>query len=200
MNLRKLLPCLAAIAVALCAAGGVRAAAIVNGDFGTGNLTGWSASSWGGPGGVGVVTSPAPPDGTYCASLWAGPNGTSQLVTGNTQGFYAHVGDVLSFEYQGTYTAGESGLSAKVIGSGGYGGGYLLYPPGNSVQALSSQWQSASFQFGASGIYYLDFEVQEAALGQIDFYVADVQLTPEPASMGLLAAGLGALLIRRRIG
>ena len=189
MNLRNLLPCFAAIAVALCGVGVVQADAIVNGDFGTGDLTGWTTG-----GAVSIVTSPAPPEGTYCASLWAGPSGLSEL----NNNFYASAGDVVSFEYQGTGAPGESYVWALLVGNGGAPMTYMF--AGYSSTVLSAQWQIASCEIWSSGYYNFQFAADEGLSGQVDMYIADVWLTPEPATTGLLAAGLGTLLLRRRIG
>lgn len=185
MNLRKLLPCLAAVVVAICAAGAVRADAIVNGGFETGGLTGWWIGSYGG--GAAVVTSPLPFEGSYCASVWGTSTGGWGAI--NTS-FHANAGDILSFECQGTGIPDAFGFDANV--------GSAIHPThdilnGWGFQMLSTQWQYESYQFNVSDNYDLEFYVS----GPADFYIDNVQLTPEPASMGLLAFGTLVLLCRR---
>lgn len=176
----------------LLVAGGVRADAIVNGGFETGDLTGWQTATFGGPGGAGAVTTLAPYAGIYCVHLWASDYGTTELY----QTFHANKGDVLSFEYEGDGLAGESNFEVW-IGSSTYGG-YDIFN-GNGFTMLGSLWSEATWTSPAAGDYSLVFLAGEGGpSGCMDVYLDTVQLVPEPASMGLLAVALTALIARRR--
>jgi hypothetical protein len=187
MNLRNLLPYLAAIMVALCWAGGVRADAIVNGGFETGDLTGWTT---GGNGSVSVVTT-NPYEGNYCALMQTGGSGEMMW----SQLFNASANEVISFAWRGVGDAGPgyTNAFANIYGPYIYGG-VTLYdetdlPP-------SSAWQVYSYEVPTTGSYSVLFDT--GGDSTVQFYFDDVQVTPEPASVGLLAVGLSALLLRRK--
>jgi hypothetical protein len=191
--------CLAAAAVALCAADSARANAIINGNFATGDLTGWTTNS-GGFGSVSVGSVPAPYAGSYdAAMICPGPG-----AVGMSQAFFANAGDILSFEYQydiqvpGRY---DSGLVEAVLRNGFIGTSMVYVISGGGHDLISDQWQEAFYQFPATGNYSIAFQaMNNSGFGSafVALYVDDVQLTPEPATLGLLGVGLAALLARRR--
>jgi hypothetical protein len=188
MNLQKLLPCLAAVVVALCAAGVVKADAIFNGDFGTGDFTGWNCGGVGG--GFAVVTSPAPPEGTYCASVWGTPTGGwAELF----QPFNAKPGDILTFYFQGNANPEESAFTVFLSFPGG---GTIDLFNGQGEQDVTTQWQFETYDsFFRTGQYWVAFIVS----GTANIYVSDVQITPEPTTLGLLSAGMAAFVLRRKL-
>jgi len=187
MNLRNLLPCLAAIAVALCAAGGARADIIVNGGFELGNLTGWTAIGYGA---ANIITN-NPYEGNYCALLTTGGN-WEELVFAT---FYASAGEEISFAWRGVGDADPGYANAIAIISGPYiYGGMMLYD--ETGLPASAAWQVYSYEAPTTGSYQVGFYT--SGDNTVQFYFDDMQVTPEPASMGMLAVGLSALLLRRK--
>ncbi len=187
MNLRKLLPCLAAIAVVLCSVGVVQADAIVNGGFETGDLTGWSG---GGPGAENVVTT-SPYDGKFCALVSA--KGNWEVLWSPL--FSAAAGQVISFAYIAMADTTEY-TTVSIYGPYPFGSGGMLYESIQFGTIQTLNWLVYSYQVPVTGSYDVEFYVSGDTSDQ--FYVDDLQVTPEPATIGLLAAGLSALMLLRK--
>jgi len=195
-------------------------AAVTNGSFETGDLTGWSwtipagasidvVTSHGDPTGTGT-TSWGPTDGSYFALLKTdGPGSLTQLY----QSYFMAPGDPLMFDYfwdSRDFKPFDDTASLSVYSGVGIAGPLIGTVPLNSVNTdpqdyWGTPWQTVSLYLSSAGMYTVAFEIRNSLDGIKDSYlgidnVSLLQAIPEPAAilLGGIGVGLVGWLRRRR--
>lgn len=207
----------ACVAVVLCAAPAL-ADSLTNGDFETGDLTGWTATVPSG-GVADALTTHAvtgedygsytvtPYEGDYFAHIKTdGPGSYTTLV----QQVSLQAGDVL--QGYARYFDGEwapSGLSPYYIDSGSL----AILDSTNAVVSTPWSWSSAaapspqlsdwtywSFTASTAGTYTLQFRLANGGDSGYDShqYLDGVSVVPEPATLTLFALGIGGFVAASR--
>jgi len=182
---------------------------ITNGDFSTGDLSGWTVFTTNGPGSNG----PGYPTVSSFNVTGAGSQNAAEFEDGNDPGVQSGGGLTQAV------TITDGGLetfTADVAASGGDqdGSDFSLLVNGVSIASwdtgpISSGTDrdvlSGTYDFTTPGTYDLSVLVTRAAVSGVPReYVTNISLTatPEPSSVTGLAAGLiilsGMLLVRRR--
>lgn len=187
----------------ICAQPIVQAGLITNGDFETGDFTGWNHwTDWTYGTSQFVSTSINATGGTqgpHCASLsflLSGFSGQGNGVyvdasAGIGQDITVNVGDTLTFDYaEGSYGSIGSRTSYLIVGKNGAGGfsnSYTLSP--------MTTWNSYSFSFTEAGSYYIGITRNMSCASFMnssgELLIDNVQLTsvPEPSTIVLLSIG-----------
>jgi hypothetical protein len=178
---------------------------IVNGDFATGDLTGWSSV-----GNVGVSSNVAGLITNYAsADDVAALLGTTHDALNNVGGVTATIGSAIAQ----TFTMDKDGSVSFTWAhnSGDYmpfndfsvvsidGNLTLLSNVASTGNFGSTGWKTSTFSLSA-GTHTIGFGIVNALDGSVDsnLQIAGVQAVPEPMSMVALATGAAALLRRRR--
>ena len=194
-------------------------AAVTNGSFETGDLTGWSwtipagasidvVTSHSDPGGTGT-TSWGPTDGSYFALLKTdGPGSLTQLY----QSYSMTPGNPLMFDYfwdsRDFKPFGDTASLSIHSGVGTAGplvGTFTLGSVSTDPQDYwGTPWQTVSLFVGSAGMYTVVFEVRNSLDGIKDSYLGIdnvlLQAVPEPGAilLGGIGVGLVGWLRRRR--
>ncbi len=194
-------------------------AAVTNGSFETGDLTGWSwtipagasidvVTSHSDPGGTGT-TSWAPTDGSYFALLKTdGPGSLTQLY----QSYSMTPGNPLIFDYfwdSRDFKPFNDTASLTIYSGVGLAGPLVSTSTLGSVNTdpqdyWGTPWQTRSLYLGSAGIYTIVFEVRNSLDGIKDSYlgidnVSLFQAVPAPGAILLGGIGVGLIgWLRRR--
>ncbi len=170
------------------------AGTIINGDFATGNLNGWNATS--------KVSIRPNGSGGYLADLWSGLG--KNTYTTLSQKIYLNTGDALSgwaqwlghdylpFNDDGFVSIGQSDLlTASIAQYGNYGSSPVI---SFSFTAATSNWYVLTAGVRDVGDHLLPSELK---VGGFSITPSNV---PEPDSLALLGIGLSVvtLFLRRR--
>lgn len=188
-------------------------AALTNGGFETGDLTGWTpygtVSAVGSAAGLGGTSNWSPTEGSYFAYLLTGTTANTYSLT--TQDFTADAGEVLQFDV----FFDTAGSIPQNQNDHGYANLTQLGLGGSTTTALYDQsvfdvggggadgWTHISYAFEYPGVYYITFGVEkfgsnseQSALG-----VDSVRVGITPAPGAILLGSIGIALVgwlRRR--
>lgn len=188
----------AACAFALAASGAQAAQLITNGDFETGDLSGWAITGMMGVGTAAIYNpccgvSGGPPGNHFAAFGWGNETGVHSI----SQTLITQIGSLYSL----TFDAGAlgSGSQLLVTTAGGVTNAYSLTANNN----LNSTFTNYGFNFVGTGSDKVTFAVTTSP-DNIDAVVDNVSVqgaVPEPATWAMMLmgfGGLGAVLRRRR--
>ena len=187
---------------------------LLNGDFESGDLTGWSHT---GP--VSVLIADLAPDlttlwtpteGNYFASLWSANVGGTVTEATLTQIFLASAQDVLTFDYFFDFGDAFYGYDTATAMLTWTGGGSVTLFEYNTVILLTDNqnvdWTAISFVLPATTVYTLEFRIEDIIAeypesGESILGVDNVQVVPVPGAVVLGSIGLslaGCWLGKRR--
>ncbi|MBB6431264.1 PEP-CTERM sorting domain-containing protein [Algisphaera agarilytica] len=197
----------AAVATALSTSASAQIELTTNGDFETGDLTGWTQFETG-PGQQSVTTS-NPSAGTYAGninndvalsnSLWKQANiGIGQVAIGDKV--------TISFDARGSYAVPGGVAFAEFfqeLSGGGTSGGGILGGAPLAISGDPEEWTTFTFDWtitgDVSGGVTLQLGATNGPAGGTNMFYDNVSVTvPEPASMALVGLGGLAMLARRR--
>lgn len=167
-----------------CSASASLPAQVVNGDFETGNLTGWTISSCGFTG----VDGGASHSGSF--GLFSGNIGSPCVLT---QSVSTTIGTQYSFSFWLRNVSGGSPNSFQAL----FGGQSLL----SSIDGPGTGYALQTFNVTATSTSSeLRFQLRhDPSFWDLDdVSLTPTTVTPEPSTVALIAAGLGALAVIRR--
>ena len=184
-------------------------AVIVNGDFETGNLNGWTATvPFGGSAGavLGGVGGIAPNGGSYMAQLKTdGPGSQTTL----TQSIHLNMNDTAS-GFVNWYDAElannqpnifNDNVWVNILDSGGSLVSRVFYDQHAGNTSIVNGWEQWSFSAAYSGTYTIEFGIQnigDSAVDSFAYFDDNSVEAPEPGILALLGLGLAGLGFRRR--
>jgi hypothetical protein len=192
MDLRTLL---AATSATLLLAGTASAAPlVVNGDFQTGNASGWTTPTAGT-----TVDANAGPAGAGDYALHVQSGDWAAVTTANNGAWMGTGNTTYTVSFDVKAGAPTSSKQTDVFMQKAYGGNNPAYlAVQNSALLGDGQWHQVTWDFAATEPFNLGIYTEgNGGIRDIYFDNFSVAAVPEPAALGLLA-GAGLLSLRRR--